>query len=151
MTSYMKHLMFTRKKITFLALLIAGFVFLTNNDVAATHIVGGDLTYQCLGSTPQGLLRYRIRLTIRRDCQFGAADAPFDNPAAIGMYDLTTGAAIQLVGFPSGEIRISYNASDTLNEQLMSDCSVVSGPVCVETFVYDTIVDLAYRPTGYIF
>lgn len=143
--------MFTRQKITLLALVIAGFVFLTNNEVAATHIVGGDLTYQCLGSTPQGLLRYRIRLTIRRDCQFGAADAPFDNPAAIGLYDLTTGAAITPIGFPFGEIYIAYNASDTLNEQLMSDCSVVSGPVCVETFVYDTIVQLPYRPSGYIF
>lgn len=135
-----------------IAFILGSLFFLSSQDAQATHIVGGDLTYECLGSNSPGKNTYRFRLTIRRDCQFGADDAPFDNPAAIGMYDLLTGAPVTgMVGFPFNEIRIAYNSSDTLNEVIMSDCGVRTGDVCVETFVYDTIVELEIRPTGYIF
>lgn len=46
----------------------------------ATHIVGGEMTYVYLGNN-----NYRITLTIYRDCFYGVP--PFDNPAAIGVFD----------------------------------------------------------------
>lgn len=146
MKSYMTPLMLTGKSIFRMAVLACAIVFLSSNDVQATHIVGGDLTYQCLGNN-----MYRIRLTVRRDCFLGAEDAPFDNPASIGIFDLTTGQRLMPVGFPMGQFLISFDDSDTLNEILVSDCSVVMGDVCVHTTMYDTIIALPYHPNGYMF
>ncbi|MBK7693908.1 MAG: hypothetical protein IPI30_06205 [Saprospiraceae bacterium] len=36
------------------------------NHLEATHIVGGDMTYRCLGNN-----QYEISLTVRRDCLNG--------------------------------------------------------------------------------
>ena len=146
MKSYMTPLMFTGKSIFRIAVLACAIVFLSSNDLQATHIVGGDLTYQCLGGN-----MYRIRLTVRRDCFLGAEDAPFDNPASIGLFDAITGQRLMPVGFPMGQFLISFDDSDTLNEILVSDCSVVMGDVCVHTTVYDTVVALPYHANGYLF
>ena len=45
----------------------------------ATHIVGGEMNYSCLGNN-----QYEISLTIFRDCYNGNPAAWFDDPAAIG-------------------------------------------------------------------
>src|SRR5688572_31209792 len=126
MNSYMTNLMLKGKTVIRLACLIGAVIFLSSNDVQATHIVGGDLTYRCLGGN-----MYRLTLTVRRDCELGAPEAPFDDPASIGIFDLLTGMDItDIVGFPSGHILIPLSHSDTLNEILVSDCSVVMGDVC---------------------
>lgn len=46
----------------------------------ATHIVGGEMNYTCLGNN-----QYEITLTIFRDCFYGNPNAWFDNPASIGV------------------------------------------------------------------
>lgn len=52
----------------------------------ATHIVGGGLTYECLGSGVGGI-RYRIKLEIYQDCLNGLPDAiAEDIPAYIGIF-----------------------------------------------------------------
>jgi len=54
----------------------------------ASHIVGGEMTYICLG--PDGPLntRYRVRLDIYQDCYGGEPGAiRDDNPAFIGIFD----------------------------------------------------------------
>ncbi|MCC7027825.1 MAG: hypothetical protein IT265_12760, partial [Saprospiraceae bacterium] len=48
-------------------------------DARATHIVGGDMAYRCLGNND-----YEITLTLRRDCINGSQQAPFDDPANVG-------------------------------------------------------------------
>lgn len=48
--------------------------------VKATHIIGGEMSYDCLGNN-----NYRITLKIYRDCINGAVG--FDDPAAIGIYN----------------------------------------------------------------
>lgn len=141
----MTNLMFKGKLVIRLVCLIGAILFLSSNDAKATHIVGGDLTYRCLGNN-----MYRLTLTVRRDCLLGAADAPFDDPASIGIFDLITGQRItNIVGFPMGHVLIPLNHSDTLNEILVSDCSVVMGDVCVHTTMYVVDVALPYRPSGY--
>src|SRR4030095_4120638 len=93
---------------------------------------------------------YQVKLTVRRDCFQGASDAQFDDPASIGIFDMTTGQLItDLIGYPDGQLLINFNADDTLNEILVSDCSVISGDVCVHTTMYVKNVFLPYRPTGY--
>jgi gliding motility-associated-like protein len=46
----------------------------------ATHIVGGEIYYTCLGNN-----QYEITLKVYRDCING--QAPFDNPAYLTIYD----------------------------------------------------------------
>lgn len=50
---------------------------------SALHIVGGDVTYRCLG-TSGNLVRFRITFTMYRDVIGGGA--PFDNDAKFGIY-----------------------------------------------------------------
>ncbi|MBN8679507.1 MAG: HYR domain-containing protein [Chitinophagales bacterium] len=49
----------------------------------AAHIVGGGITYECLGPAVGGI-RYRFTMKIYRDCAGGGAG--FDNPANIAIY-----------------------------------------------------------------
>src|SRR4030095_4156134 len=93
---------------------------------------------------------YQVKLTVRRDCFQGASDAQFDDPASIGIFDMTTGQLItDLIGYPDGQLLINFNADDTLNEILVSDCSVISGDVCVHTTMYIANIVLPFRVTGY--
>ncbi|HNG89625.1 MAG TPA: hypothetical protein PK858_05460, partial [Saprospiraceae bacterium] len=50
-----------------------------------THIVGGGITYECLGDVPgTDLKRYRFTMKLYRDCQNGQVN--FDKPAYISVY-----------------------------------------------------------------
>lgn len=57
-------------------------------SVSASHIVGGEMTYRCLGSEGGNLVRYEIQLSIYQDCINGITD-PIDQdvPAYLGIYD----------------------------------------------------------------
>ena len=48
----------------------------------AFHIVGGDLTYKCLGNN-----NYEITMIVYRDCNSDGAE--YDNPANIAIYNDT--------------------------------------------------------------
>ncbi|MGB3079144.1 MAG: hypothetical protein WBB31_08730, partial [Saprospiraceae bacterium] len=145
MNSYSSNVMISTKTFLRLTILFSSIFLLSNQDLKATHIVGGDMTYRCLGNNI-----YEIKLTMRRDCFQGAANAQFDDPASIGIYDgISHQLLVDLLGFPGGELRINFNADDTLNEFLHSDCSVVSGDVCVHTTMYIKNIVLPYRASGY--
>lgn len=131
-----------------LAIVLGGLFFLLPQEAGATHIVGGNLTYRCLGSDMFGNNRYEIRLTVRRDCLLGAPDAQFDDPASVGFFDGITHELLTFVG-TNGELRIDLNNNDTLNEILHSDCGIVMGDVCVHTTTYVAEIILPYRASGY--
>lgn len=48
------------------------------------HIIGGEITYECLGEIAPGTKRYRFTMKIYRDGLGGGAQ--FDNPANIAIY-----------------------------------------------------------------
>jgi hypothetical protein len=114
------------------------------NEIFASHIVGGDLTYRCLGNN-----NYEIRLTMRRDCFLGDEDAQFDNPASIGFFDGISGDALTFVGL-NGQILIPFNEDDTLNQIFISDCTITGNDVCVHQTTYVDTVQLPLRPAGYM-
>ncbi len=149
MKSHMKHLMFNVTSIAKLSIAILVLLCLSQEKASATHIVGGNLTYRCLGPNQFGVNSYEIRLTVRRDCFLGAGNAPFDDPASVGFYDGLTFQRATVVGI-NGELRMNLNHLDTLNEILVSDCSVVSGDVCVHTTTYVDTILLPYNAHGYI-
>lgn len=104
----------------------------------ATHIVGGEMTYRCLGNN-----EYLITLVIFRDCFFGNPAAWFDDPASIGIFNGTNNAFIR-------EVRVLPMGNDTLQPILSGECFVAPPSVCVHTTTYQASVQLPPIPGGYI-
>lgn len=102
----------------------------------ATHIVGGEMNYTCLGDD-----QYEITLTIFRDCFNGDPNAWFDNPASIGIFDREN----QLLQ----EVLVPLMNNDTLNPVLSGECFVVPPNVCVHTTTYRTTITLPPIIGGY--
>jgi gliding motility-associated-like protein len=109
----------------------------------SSHIVGGEMTYRCLGGQS-----YEITLTLRRDCFNGSPEAEFDDPAHIGIFD---GEGSQIRTLPNfGILLLDFRKDDTLNEILKTECEVIGGDVCVHTTTYRGKVELPFRLGGYI-
>ncbi|PTM13328.1 MAG: hypothetical protein DA408_07420 [Bacteroidetes bacterium] len=117
-------------------IILFGACFWLLPNLHATHIVGGEMGYTCLGNN-----QYEIRLTIYRDCFFGNPDAYFDDPASIGIFDNNN--------FLLQDIRINLMGDDTLSPVLTDECLVIPPTVCVHTTTYRTVVELLPRPGGY--
>ena len=101
----------------------------------ATHIVGGEIGYECLGNN-----QYRITLTVYRDCYNG--DPAFDNPASIGFFVDSLDIAVY-------ELKIPSTTSDTLDIVLSDPCLKAPPDVCVEVMQYVDVITLPYEPNGY--
>ena len=104
----------------------------------ANHIVGGDLSYECLGNN-----NYRITLKVYKDCfAQGPNVADFDNPANITIYR-------------GGSSTIFLNLSEPLDSRqniaidLSNPCLIPPNNVCVEEGIYQFDVNLPYDPQGY--
>lgn len=104
----------------------------------ATHIVGGEMTYTCLGND-----QYLVVLTIFRDCYYGSPGAWFDDPASIGVFDANNNFLFQKL------VDWDPMLNDTLNPDLSNECFSVPPDVCVHTTYYSTIITLPYLPGGY--
>ncbi|MDO7600997.1 MAG: hypothetical protein MUQ73_00355, partial [Schleiferiaceae bacterium] len=63
-------------------LIITASLLLTGQTMDAAHLVGGEITYTCLGSNS-----YQITLRIYRDCNSGGAG--FDNSVNFSVYDIS--------------------------------------------------------------
>ncbi len=122
----------------YIALIIFLF-FAAKTTLFATHIVGGEITYRCLGNNS-----YEITLTVYRDCYNGVPN--FDNPAIVGIYE--QGADSILVK----KLSLPYNifSNDTLPIILNNPCLTVPPNVCVHKATYKTITTLPFNPAGYI-
>ncbi len=116
-------------------LLLCLFVFWQKSH--ATHIVGGEITYRCLGTN-----MYEITLTVYRDCFNGQPE--FDDPAIVGVYKSGTDSLFQKMLLP-----YDNSTNDTLPIILSNPCLVVPPGVCVHKATYRRFVTLPYRPDGY--
>ncbi len=103
----------------------------------ASHIVGGDIGYRCLGNN-----RYEITLNVYRDCFYGASDAPFDNPAMLGIFNPRTRTLIQQFSIP-------FTQEDTLRGLFQDRCLLIPQDVCVHTSTYRDTITLMFSPDGY--
>ena len=100
----------------------------------ATHIVGGEVTYRCLGNN-----RYEIKVSVYRDCDTGVPW--FDNPASVGVFD-SSNTLLQ-------DLRLPLRNNDTLDLFLTDTCYVAPPNVCIHTTTYIDTVTLPYRAGGY--
>ena len=127
------------------SLLIGIFLMVLPQFSWATHIVGGEMNYRCLGND-----QYEIQLTIFRDCDTGVPD--FDDPASIGFYayDAITNTYFLDTGVGQlGQLLIPKMNDDTLNPILSDPCKVVPPNVCVNTSTYIDTISLPFREGGY--
>ncbi len=103
-------------------------------EACATHIVGGEMTYRCLGND-----RYQISVTVFRDCDTGVPW--FDDPASIGVFDVN-GSLVY-------DLRLRLRGNDTLDLDLTDSCYVAPPNVCIHRTTYVDTVTLPFRSGGY--
>lgn len=108
-----------------------------SSQVHASHIVGGEMTYTCLGRN-----QYEIALTIFRDCENGNPLAYFDNPAYVGVFNARTGALLRTE-------QLFLPSDDTLDLTRINPCFTINQDVCVHTTTYRKRIILAANPDGY--
>lgn len=124
----------TFKKKSLIAALFLGLLALLPLGVQASHIIGGELTYRCLGNG-----EFEITLDVFRDCFYGEAD--FDNPAHIGIFNED--------GLEQ-TLNLAPLFIDTLSNDLGDPCINVPDDVCVDWARYRTTVQLDPSATGHL-
>lgn len=133
-------------KLIVCGLLIVFSTMFAEKDLQAFHLVGGELTYECLGGN-----QYRVNLIIYRDCNAQGA-APFDQRAAIFLRDPNTQDYIESPN-NSGLFTIlaDLNASDTIRVPINDDglCTDYIPDICVSRAIYSYILNLEPRSGGY--
>ncbi|MEM6698505.1 MAG: PKD domain-containing protein, partial [Bacteroidota bacterium] len=116
---------------------VLALVFCFSYSSNASHIVGGEIGYRCLGDG-----RYEITLNVYRDCFYAEEDTEFDNPASVGIFNARTGMLLQ-------ELKMSFMQDDTLSGLFQDNCLIIPSDVCVHTSTYREIVNLTTISDGY--
>lgn len=110
-------------------------IILSSYTLRATHIIGGELYYDCLGNN-----QYKITLKVYRDCFNG--EAPYDNPANITVWNGNGGFVQNIsIAFP-GASNVPFIAGNP--------CFQAPATVCVQEAIYSTIVTLPPSPSGFV-
>lgn len=111
----------------------------------ARHIVGGDLTYTCLGPSGPGFSTYEIKLVLYRDCrpvENFPTNTPFDPEARIQFFDGATNASLNSRSLIlTDSISLPLTSSDT--------CVQLPDDLCYLSATYSDLVRLPNNPNGY--
>lgn len=118
----------------FWPLFLLSFWFATPINLLARHIIGGEITYRCLGEIVPGTTRFAFTMKVYRDCQGGGA--PYDNPAEFAIYKGTESNNSLFKSFAVG------NPDITNIVPLPPDCVSDIPNVCVEQGIYTFEQDL---------
>lgn len=119
--------------------LLLALLLLATTRLCATHIVGGEITYRCLGDST-----YEVTLTVYRDCFNGMPW--FDEIGYIGVYDTAWNLVNSLKPTHVQGVDKVYK----LDIKLTNPCLVVPPNVCVHWFSYRATIKLPFRPGGYV-
>lgn len=107
------------------------------NPVSASHIVGGEVTYSCLGNG-----RYEVSLDIYQDCLNGEILAIRDDtPAFIGIFDLSSGR--------EQVFRINPTQSMIVPANFSNDCVDNPPQTCLNRLRFRFITDLPLQNGGH--
>ncbi len=106
------------------------------SSLKATHLIGGEINYKCLGNNS-----YELNMTVYRDCINGVPY--FDNPVSIGIYDINNNLL--------QDRRVYLISDDTLAGFVYDSCFVVPPVACVHRATYVDTIDLPFLAGGYQF
>ncbi|MDO7652887.1 MAG: PKD domain-containing protein, partial [Schleiferiaceae bacterium] len=115
-------------------LIITASLLLTGQTMDAAHLVGGEITYTCLGSNS-----YQITLRIYRDCNSGGAG--FDNSVNFSVYDISG----NLLFNPS----VTKGPTITVPTGTGNPCLTIPPNICTEYAEYVHTMTLPARLGGY--
>lgn len=115
-------------------------LFLGSDALKATHIVGGEITYECLGPAGAGMNRYRVTLNVYRSCSQGSFG--FDPTVFIGVYDAVTNQRVDTID-------INLAGTDTLGTTAFDTCYTPPSGICYEHTAYVREVLLPDNANGY--
>ena len=103
--------------------------------VEARHLIGGEITYRCLGSSAGGV-KYKFTMRIYRDCACSNC-AEFDPNAAISIYRCPKGGCENLTTFNTFEaFRVPVLSIQPVAPPTFP-CLEVPPNICVEEAVYE--------------
>jgi len=109
----------------------------------ARHIIGGVMSYECLGND-----NYKFTLKIYRDC--GSNGAQFDDPAEIAVY--RCGTSISCVNLDQNDAYLTLNVNLMEKSNILPPdypCLTVPPTVCVEEGIYTFTIKLPKSPEIY--
>ncbi len=111
-------------------------LLLLGSQAWSAHLVGGELTYTCIGNN-----QYTIRLVVYRDCN--STGAQLDPTSSIGIYD-----GIQPILLHN----LSVNKGPTIPVPSSTGNPCLQAPpnICTEYAVYTTTITLPARANGYV-
>jgi gliding motility-associated-like protein len=101
--------------------------------VSASHIVGGEIYYDYIGSN-----NYKITLKIYRDC---SSATQLDNPAFITIFDASNTVVTTL--------NLSLLSQTNVPPSINNPCIQTPNNVCVEEGIYEGNVNLPPKTGGY--
>jgi hypothetical protein len=122
----------------FNSLVFVLFFLLSNTSNSfASHIVGGELNYKCLGND-----QYEITVLVYRDSINGNPGAPFDDPIPLGLFDPVTGTYLSTE-------HIFYPGHTAIPIPSYLGNIVAPANIGFQKCVYKDTLTLPYRPNGY--
>lgn len=114
--------------------------------VQARHIVGGEVTYECLGDAGSNQRRYRVTVIIYRDCAGNGAE--FDSaPNSAGDFEMTIFRGTRIFSRPAVSFR--GLTIERLDPDLTNPCILLPPGICVEKGTYVTEVVLPISTETY--
>lgn len=130
--NHLQHSFF--KFFTFVLVVFSGL----SNDVAARHIIGGEVIYECMGASPfdPNSNTYMVTMKIYRDCDPTTGGADFDWPAQFAIY---------YGSYNSNSLFTTLTASPFIISPIVPDtpkCIQNVPYVCAEEGIYTFNVDL---------
>jgi gliding motility-associated-like protein len=115
------------------ALLVAAPLLLWQGQARATHAMGGELSYECLGNG-----QYRIILNFYRDCNGVAAPTNCNNGRSFNIQSASCGVGFDACfGNPTVEVITPICPSES------DRCLNAGGTYGVEKYTYTKVVDLS--------
>ena len=93
------------------------------NPTYSTHVIGGEIFYECLDSN---LSFYRFTVKLYRDCYTGVP--PYDDPIYVSVYDSLENLLIQF--------EMELPPDDTLENNTYNICLYAPVDICVQEAVY---------------
>ena len=136
------------KKLLLAVFCCIGALLMTTQEASATHLMGGNMTYEYLGlNSGTGLYDYRVTLKIYRLCDPGSSQLPVST--SLGAYQ-------DNAGNPNLKQRVAVATLNLISQQAIvppnagASCSFAPN-VCVEEGVYQTTISVPANTTGYHF
>ncbi len=110
--------------------------FIVSHYTFASHIIGGEMYYDCLGGN-----QYRIIVKLYRDC-FTVNGAAYDDPLNITVFDGNNQNIDHFtIPFPGSQVlNLDFNGNP---------CVTPPSNLCVEEAIYEKVVTLPPSSNGY--